>query len=114
MPLWGFGGNADKTRQRAVKRLGEERRRIKEEKRAEERRQSDIEHAKKKRALYTAQAEEREAYTRKKRATRVARGERFPFGRRLPAPPKVSKKTKRAVARGVTRKRAKESKIGWF
>ncbi|KKM65888.1 hypothetical protein LCGC14_1486750 [marine sediment metagenome] len=119
MALFGFG---ETRAERAVRKAGErmerryapETRRIKEREaavKAEARRKADIEHARKKTQLYKAQAEERESYTRKRRATQEARGARFG---RLPPAPKVSKRTKRAIGRGVTRKRGAGSKIGWL
>lgn len=109
MPLFGLGGNGDKTRRQATKGLAEARKRQKEERRTEEKRRATIEHAKKKKDLYVAQAEEREAYNRKRRAEKGLRPVR-----RLPPLPKVSKRTKRAIARGVTRKRGEGSKVGWL
>ena len=124
MGFLGFGGESYGEREmrllkkRTKDRLDVERRRKREAEQAERRikqvetaRKSEIERLKKREESLLARAREREALTRKRRSEREARAARFG---RYPSPPKVSKKTKRAVARGVARNRTKESKIGWF
>lgn len=81
------------------------RRRKAEEKarRAEERRKTEIERLRRKTELTRAQAAEREAISRRRRARQEAG-----VGRFLAPPRKVR------IPKSVTRKRGKKAKIGWF
>ena len=112
LAIFGFGGNGERIRKQAASRLEDERRRRKEVLREEKRRKEEIEYLKKREQSLIARAQEREALTRKRRAEKEAREARF--GRFSIPKVKVSKKTKRAVGKAVTRKRSSESKIGWF
>ena len=73
------------------------------EKKAEAKRSSEIDRLRKRTELLRAQASEREAVTRRRRA-REAAG----MGRLFVPPKKIR------VPKAVTRKRSRKAKIGWF
>ncbi len=67
---------------------------------AEKKRQTELTRLKKRTELFTAQAKEREALTRRKHAKRGTKPDSFEFG--------IGKKKKR-----ILHKREKRTKIGW-